>query len=108
MAGICQINLSELPHVPASLQDFALVTLFLRLEAGVPWPPSDADNGEGWELRAYPDLEGLVAVDGPKSPEIKAFPVRWDLIEADLPAWDDASRLLTDVELDEIKRNTTK
>jgi Domain of unknown function (DUF1963) len=101
MAGICQINVSELPHVPAPLRDVALVTLFLGLEAGVPWPPSDAANGEGWELRAYPAIDDLAPAEGPTAPDVDAFPVRWELIEADLPSWEDANRFLTDADIDE-------
>jgi uncharacterized protein YwqG len=86
MAALCQMNIAELPYVPERLKGIALVTVFIDPEE----LPSDSSNGEGWELRAYASLDGLVEVATPSSGQvIKAFPVRWELIEEDYPCWED-------------------
>ena len=52
----------------------------------------DKANGDGWMLRAYPSLEGLVPIVPPADiGYLKPFPIRWELIEDDFPCWDDVS-----------------
>src|ERR1700736_1147586 len=56
MAPIAQLNLREAPFVPAALNDIALLTVFaanVALSGGEP-------NGDGWRVRAYRTLDGLV------------------------------------------------
>ena len=46
--------------------------------------PIDRPNGEGWLLRAYRTVDGLVPFQEPADRgSIKPFPVRWTLIEED-------------------------
>jgi len=83
---VCQLNLTELPYRPSSLADIALLTLFVDQEE---MPEEDALNGDRWLLRAYPSLEGLVPIKSPEeSWPVVARSIRWELVEADYPAWD--------------------
>jgi len=100
MVGICQMNCSEMPHRPAALGDAEMVTLFIDLASDV--PVDGTPNGEGWLLRTYPTLESLVLLDDPQYGSVlKPFPVKWEPIEEDLPAREDARPVLG-AELDAI------
>ena len=86
MLPICQINCAELPYKPDALSDIALISVFM----GQDELPSDTPNGDGWALRTYATLDGLVEIEEPKPTNlIRPFPVRWELIEEDYPCWDD-------------------
>ena len=86
MLPLCQINCAELPYKPDALSDIALISVFITQDE----LPSDTPNGEGWSLRTYASLDGLVEIEEPKPTTlIKPFPVRWELIEEDYPIWDD-------------------
>jgi len=88
MHALCQINLTGLPFRPPRLDDLALITVFI----GPDELPLDTPNGEGWCLRAYPGLDGLVPL-APRetgSP-IKSFPMRARVIERDYPCWEDVA-----------------
>jgi len=97
MLPIAQLNLREAPYVPAALADIALIAVFLGHGA----LGSDAPNGDGWLLRAYPRLEELTAREQPDgtiraAPDmvaegrpIRALPITYRLLERDLPDWDD-------------------
>jgi len=52
--------------------------------------PVESPNGEGWCLRAYPDVSALVAVEpvDTASP-ICPFPMRPRKVKADYPCWED-------------------
>lgn len=94
MMPLCQFNLTEVPFVPESLRDVVFINQN-ELPIGTP-------NGDGWVLRAYPTLDGLVALAPPADKGfIKPFPVRWELIEEDYPAWDDAASLRLPPEIDD-------
>lgn len=86
MWPLCQIVTSELPFVPEDLQDIALIRIFID-------PKSyrlDTDSGEGWCLRTSHSLDHLVPADAPNHKStIKPFPVRWELLENDLPSYED-------------------
>lgn len=96
MLPLCQINCAELPYKPEVLSDTALISVFVSQDN----LPDDTPNGEGWVLRTYTSLEGLVQIDDPKSTmPIKPFPVRWDVIEEDYPCWEDVEmKLPPDIE----------
>lgn len=86
MLALCQLNLTEAPFVPQNLADIRLITVFIS--AGE--LPDDTENGDGWELRAYPTLEGLAPIETPPlENRIKSFPIRWELIEKDYPCYED-------------------
>ena len=94
MAGVCQIVLRELPYVPAELSGVELFTLFMRTDEGHPCPPTSLED-RGWEIRTYSDLADVVAVEGPSPSRIKPAAVRWEAV-VDLPAREDAARVLSD------------
>ncbi len=98
MIPLCQFNLAEVPYVPDSLHDVAFLVVFIDQDE----LPNGTPNGDGWLLRAYPSLEGLVALEPPSDKGfIKPFPIRWELIEEDYPAWDDAASLRLPPEIDD-------
>lgn len=86
MFPLCQINCTELPYTPDALSDIALLSVFITQDD----LPFDSPNGEGWALRTYAKLDGLIEVieHGP-TPQLKPFPMRWELIEDDYPCWED-------------------
>ncbi|MGI4789399.1 MAG: DUF1963 domain-containing protein [Janthinobacterium lividum] len=87
MMPLCQLNLTEVPFRPESISDIAFLTIFIDQEE----LPTDKANGDGWMLRAYPSLEGLVPIVPPADiGYLKPFPIRWELIEDDFPCWEDA------------------
>lgn len=84
--ALAQIDLTELPFRPPHLEDVALITVFIADEPAWDGEP----NGDGWCLRAYPDLSRLV----PLAPvdtgsRINPFPMRPAVIEDDYPSWED-------------------
>src|SRR5438093_5446223 len=82
MMPLCQLNLTECPFVPEALSDIALIALFIDPDD----LPLDTPNGDGWMLRAYPNLDGLSPVQQPQYDwQIKPFPIRWELLEEDYP-----------------------
>jgi hypothetical protein len=88
--ALAQIDLTQLPYRPAGLDDLAVITIFITDEP----PEGDRPNGEGWCLRAYPDLSALVPLrQVDTGSEIRAFPMRPEVVEADYPTWDDAADL---------------
>jgi hypothetical protein len=57
----------------------------------------DAENGDGWQLRAYPSLERLIEIDSPQHDNpIRSFPIRWEPLEADYPSREDVPLELPD------------
>jgi hypothetical protein len=75
-----------MPFVPPSLDDVSLVTVFISSVS----LPIDTENGDGWRLRSYSTFEGLVEIKAPGHDRlIRPFPVRWELIEADYPSYED-------------------
>jgi hypothetical protein len=83
--ALAQIDLTQLPFRPPHLDDVAMVTVFISDDL-----PSEAPNGKGWCLRAYPDLAALVPLEPVDTgSEIKPFPMRPEVIEEDYPAWED-------------------
>jgi hypothetical protein len=86
MLPLCQLNLAEMPFVPLSLNDLSLITVFISAVS----LPIETENGDGWRLRTYPSLEGLVEIEAPRHDNpIRPFPIRWELIEADYPGHED-------------------
>jgi hypothetical protein len=86
--ALAQIDLTQLPFRPAGLEDLAMITVFIADD-----PPYEGEpNGAGWCLRAYPDLSALVPLEQVDTgSEIRAFPMRPEVIEEDYPTWDDAA-----------------
>lgn len=86
--ALAQIDLTELPFRPPHLDDLAMIAIFIGDEP----PYGDRRNGDGWCLRAYPDLAALVpfAPAGTGS-RIRQFPMRPVVLDDDYPGWDDVA-----------------
>jgi uncharacterized protein YwqG len=89
MIPLCQINCNELPVRPDTLVGVGFLTLFVAADR---LPSIYTANGEGWLLRTYGAEQSLNLLQQPPSLEssVKAFPIRWELIEQDYPCWEDA------------------
>ena len=96
MLPLCQINCTELPYKLDVLSDIALISVFIAQDD----LPYDRPNEDGWALRTYAALDGLVEVGEPEPTSlIKPFPVKWEFIEEDFPCWEDVGiEVPTDVE----------
>jgi uncharacterized protein YwqG len=82
---ICQFNLTEAPFVPELLQDIALLTVFMDMQAS----HLGRENGDGWLVRAYSRLDGLHPLVIPAEATVpRGFEVRYELAE-DHPVYDD-------------------
>ena len=85
MMELGQFYLPALPHVPSSLSEVSLLTVFIS-----PNLEGDSDLMEGcFEVREYcePDLLIQKKMDG-RIQGIKPFPLRSSLVGADHPVWD--------------------
>lgn len=86
--ALAQIDLTQLPFRPARLEDVEMIAIFITEEA----LEEDTPNGQGWCLRAYPDLSALVPLEQVDTgSEIQALPMRPEVIEEDYPTWDDVA-----------------
>lgn len=91
MFPLLQINVTELPFVPNELSEIKLLVVFFNQED----LPFDQPHGDGWLIREYKTLEGLVPL-----PEIdlsiivRPFPIKWKLVEDDAPGWETAWNLV--------------
>jgi hypothetical protein len=102
MWPIIQIAPAEAPYVPKGLEDVALLQLFVVPEYWQYWR-------EGEVIRVYESLDDLQAVDEPEhGSEITPTPVAWELVERDLPEYDDlppdVPREICDAWMDEESR----
>lgn len=86
LPGLCQINLGELPWAPPALDGAAFLSLFALDEACV--------------VRTYASADGLVPVEPVLPADVRPFPMRWRLVDDDLPAYEDASDHLSPEERD--------
>ena len=88
---LLQINVRELPYVPAGLSGIGLLVLFHSRDEH----PFGKPHGEGWLIREYVSLEGLIPLPQSAEPDIvRPFPIRWSLVEDDAPGWEDAWSVL--------------
>lgn len=84
---VLQINVAELPAVPPALQGTALLALFMELDE----LPYDQPHGEGWVIREYASVDGLVPLQrAPGADGPRALPIRWVEGQPEGPSWDDA------------------
>lgn len=91
---VLQINVRDLPFVPPELSDLALITVFLgwnddgfALASDEPFPA----NGQQWLLRAYQTLDGLEEIECPFRRRCASTPIRWSVLEGDMPCYEDGS-----------------
>ncbi|TDB27037.1 DUF1963 domain-containing protein [Stenotrophomonas sp. ATCM1_4] len=89
MFPLLQVRVSELPVVPEALAGIALLVLFLNRHEY----PFDRPHGEGWLIREYTRLEGLVPLQADTGP-FRPFPIAWNRIDDDAPGWEDAWELV--------------
>lgn len=88
MHPLVQIRVDELPETPPALSKLALLNIWIDLED---ISPTDAENGNGYAVRAYPSIADLVPI-GPgyrESARLPTFPVRWCANVLEQPSWDD-------------------
>jgi hypothetical protein len=89
MFPLLQVRIDELPVVPQPLHHVAMLVVYMNRST----IPFNKPHGDGWLIREYATLDGLVplpAVDMPYRP----FPISWRKVEDDMPGWEDASELM--------------
>jgi hypothetical protein len=89
MFPLLQVRIDELPFVPPQLEHVSLLVLFHSLESY----PFDKPHGEGWLIREYAGIDGLVPLPAVETP-YRSFPIRWAKVTDDAPGWEDAWELL--------------
>lgn len=100
MIPLLQVRTDELPYHPPALEGIALLNVFIgprTLPLGLP-----AESGNGWLLRSYPVLDGLVPLSPLSEPRVRAFPVCWHHSETEGPLWEDAWGLFDLTEFNEL------
>jgi len=81
---ICQLNLTQSPHVPEPLSGLALLTVFIDSKSRL-----GQQNGDGWLLREYSSLANLSPLAIPEGTTFyRGFEVRFDEAD-DYPVFDD-------------------
>lgn len=85
MWPLCQIVVNELPHVPESIRDLALIRVFIDPD----YHELDPLHDPFWKVRTSKSLDGLIAASEPAhGSRIRPQPARWKPIN-DLPEADD-------------------
>jgi len=91
MFPLLQINVAELPYVPEELSETKLLVVFFNQEE----LPFNKPNGEGWLIREYKSLEGLMPLpELDLSNILRSFPIKWELVDDDSPGWESAWELV--------------
>lgn len=86
MWPLCQIIVDELPFVPDSLRDLALVRIYVDPD----FHHCNTDSGEGWCVRVSHSLDGMIETQPPDhGSNIKPRRARWQLIDEDYPCSED-------------------
>ena len=85
MMELGQFYLPAMPHVPESLSEIILLTVFISPEL-----EGDSDLMEGcWEIREYRSVDALVRKEFEnESIRLKPFPLKPYFVETDHPIWD--------------------
>ncbi|HVI25369.1 MAG TPA: DUF1963 domain-containing protein [Xanthomonadaceae bacterium] len=98
MFPLLQVRVRDLPVVPRELQGIELLVLYQNHGQH----PFDRPHGEGWLIREYSSLQGLVPIEA-NCGRLRPFPVVWSRVEDDAPGWEDAWEIfdLTPVNEDE-------
>lgn len=71
MVPLCQINTAELPVRPEIISDLALICVWMAPRNS--WE-GGAANGNGWHIRCYPSLDGLMPINHTFSRYLKSHP----------------------------------
>lgn len=88
MHPVLQIRVDELPEIPPALEGFALINIWMNLQSSTFWK---AENGSGFLVRAYADIENLVplGVGYRESSDLPTFPIFWRERVLEQPVWQD-------------------
>jgi len=91
---LAQVRIDELPFIPEQLKSYCLVTVFISRD----YLPTDTENGDGWLVRTYEDLEKLVPMEAPREEGwIKSIAMRPGKIVQDFPCWEDLEEPLDEI-----------
>ena len=88
MFPLMQVRIDELPVVPQVLRDVSMLVIFMNTKT----IPFDKPHGEGWLVREYRTLDGLVSLPA-SGVRYRPFPMSWHRVEDDMPGWEDADGL---------------
>ena len=93
MTPVVQMNVAESPHVPESLKDVRILTLYVSAPDDeydtiyLPdWHVDEPAHGDGWCLRTYGANDDLIEASPPagtRLPHPKAM--RWEVVVSDTP-----------------------
>jgi hypothetical protein len=88
MHPILQIRVDELPEIPLAFEGLALINIWMDLQSSTFWA---AENGNGFLVRTYTEIENLVPLGGGyrESSDLPTFPVFWRETIAEQPRWED-------------------
>jgi hypothetical protein len=88
MHPVLQIRVDELPEVPPFFEGLALINIWMDLKSSTFW---GAENGNGFLIRTYADLENLVPIGFGyrESSELPTIPILWRETVSEQPSWDD-------------------
>jgi hypothetical protein len=91
---LLQVRIDELPVVPPALQEVAMLVVYMNHST----IPFDKPHGEGWLVREYPTLYGLISQPVSDLP-FRPFPLSWKAVD-DMPGWEDADELLDGIPME--------
>ncbi|MCC6475184.1 MAG: DUF1963 domain-containing protein [Burkholderiales bacterium] len=87
---LIQIRCSDLPEVPDRLVGVALLVVYMNCKT----IPFGLPHGEGWAIREYSSLEGLVPCPHQGPGHLRAFPIKWHLGTPEGPGWESAWEII--------------
>ena len=91
MFALLQVKVSELPVIPDEIRDIAFLIVFINRDEF----PFDKPHGDGWEIREYKTLDGLMLLpESSEPPIVKDFPIKWLKVDNDAPDWENAWELV--------------
>ena len=100
MAGLAQLNVAESPITPPELAGLAFIAVWIAADdEGYLVVPDGRKNGDGWAVRSYDTLDGLVEIQGRVLPGIRPRQLDWEVAD-DYPGWED---LVDAVEFDRLE-----
>ena len=94
MIPLLQVRADELPHKPAALNDIALLNVFMDCKEHPMTHETGGENGNGWLIRTYESLDGLVPIERGEPTFVKPFQIKWLLKEKDEPTGEQVMEIL--------------
>ncbi len=89
MFPLLQVRCAELPEAPAALSGIALLVVYVNA-AEIPF---DLPHGEGWLVREYASVEGLVPCPTRAPAGVKPMAIKWTPGKPERPEWEQASEM---------------